>query len=143
MLKIVSFDYSDKILADIAFSIRTEVFVKEQNVPHELEYDGKDETARHYLLYIDDKAVATARWRITENSIKFERFAVLAEYRNMGLGGEMVMKVLEDTVKLGKPIYMHSQLSAVKFYERYGFVKEGALFEEAGIQHYKMVYIVQ
>ena len=140
MIRIVSFQTDDKSHAEIAFGIRTEVFVKEQGVPHELEYDGSDEEAQHYLLYNNEIPVATARRRITEKGIKFERFAVLKYYRNKGIGGELVKRVLEDTLKLDKPIYMHSQLSAVKFYERHGFVKQGELFTEAGIEHYLMKY---
>jgi predicted GNAT family N-acyltransferase len=154
MIKITSFNIDDKELCDIAFNIRTEVFVKEQKVPHNLEYDGTDNEAQHYLLYYNEKPVATARWRITEKGIKFERFAVLKDYRDKGLGGKLVRKALEDTLKLrnengelrmenGKKkmeIYLHSQIAAVRFYERHGFVKEGEMFKEAGIEHYRMVY---
>jgi predicted GNAT family N-acyltransferase len=140
MIEIVSFDISNKKLSEIAFQIRTDVFVREQNVPHELEYDGSDDEATHYLLYADKKPVATARWRLTGKGVKSERFAVLAEYRNKGLGAELVKRVLEDTLKLNKPIYLHSQIKAVSFYERHGFVKEGVSFFEAGIEHYYMIY---
>lgn len=160
MIRIVSFRTDNTELAEIAFSIRTEVFVKEQNVPHELEYDGTDNEAQHYLLYYDEKPVGTARWRITEEGIKLERFAVLAEYRNTGLGGELVIRVLDDILELrmgnkkfhaktqrtqrkeNLPIYLHSQLDAVRFYERHGFVIEGEMFIEAGMEHYKMVFSV-
>lgn len=140
MVRIVSFNTNNRELAKEAFNIRTEVFVKEQGVSRELEYDGSDNEAKHYLLYDDEKSVATARWRITDKGIKFERFAVLAEYRNKGLGAELVKRVLEDTLMLHKTIYLHSQIRAVRFYERNGFVKSGSSFFEAGIEHYFMIY---
>jgi predicted GNAT family N-acyltransferase len=140
MIRIISFRTDRAELSEAANAIRTEVFVKEQEVPHELEYDGADDEAVHYLLYYNENPVATARWRQTETGVKLERFAVLKAYRNQNLGGELLKRVIEDTKFMGRQIYMHSQLSAVRFYERHGFVREGEMFEEAGIQHYFMRY---
>lgn len=126
-------------LAEQALSIRHEVFVIGQHVDPGLEYEHEDES-RHYLLVLDEKPVATARWRETENGIKLERFATLEAYRNKGLGAALLSRILEDIKPLQKTIYLHSQLTAVKFYERYGFVKEGGIFYEANIGHYKMIF---
>lgn len=117
--------------------IRTRVFVEEQKVDRELEYDHEEESY-FYLLYFDGNPVATARWRETEKGIKLERFAMLKEYRNKGLGTELLKAVLEDVGKLGKRVYLHSQLKAVSYYEREGFEKVGERFTEAGIEHYQM-----
>jgi len=123
----------------MALAIRHEVFVKGQNVDPAIEYEHEEE-ARHYLLLLDEKPVATARWRETEKGIKLERFATLKEYRNMGFGADLLKEILKDIFPLNKKIYLHSQLTAVPFYEKYGFVKEGKIFYEANIGHYKMTF---
>ena len=55
-------------------------------------------------------------------------------------GGRPLMEVLKDVLPQPVTIYLHAQLPAVAFYERYGFVKEGDIFYEANMAHYKMVY---
>jgi predicted GNAT family N-acyltransferase len=127
----------------IARYIREEVFVKEQNVPLEDEYDEFDLTATHFLAFHRDQAVGTCRWRYTENGVKLERFAVLDLARGNGIGSVLVAATLKDVNKNiaseGKIIYINSQVSAVGLYEKYGFEREGEQFDECGIWHYKMV----
>ena len=137
MIEVKRFPFENAHLAKLAFAIRRKVFVDEEGVDPTLEYD-KEEESHHYLLLQDGKAVATARWRETEKGIKLERFAVLPELRNRGLGEIILKEVLKDVMKLGKVVYLHSQLRAVPFYERNGFVKEGEGFYEAGRGHYLM-----
>jgi len=137
MIEVKRFPFENAHLAKLAFAIRRKVFVEEEGVDPTLEYD-KEEESHHYLLLQDGKAVATARWRETEKGIKLERFAVLPELRNRGLGEIILKEVLKDVMKLGKVVYLHSQLRAVPFYERNGFVKEGDVFYEANMGHYYM-----
>ena len=137
MYNVKRFSFNDKKLAEQAFAIRRKVFVEEEGVDPNLEYDH-EEKAHHYLLLLGDKALATARWRETEKGIKLERFAVLTEFRNRGLGGIILKEVIPDVVLFGKTIYLHSQLRAVPYYERHGFMKEGPVFYEAGMGHYYM-----
>ena len=139
MIRIVSFPYTDQELFKQAFAIRQAVFVNEQGVPAELEYDGHEAEATHYLLYYNETPVGAARWRKTGHGIKLERFAVLPGYRNKGLGDALVKKVLEDVMPLHTPVYLHSQLPACNLYKRAGFVIVGEVFYEAGMAHYKMV----
>ena len=136
-MEVKRFCFNDKELAEQAFAIRRKVFVDEEGVDPSLEYDHEEE-AHHYLLLLGGKALATARWRETEKGIKLERFAVLSEFRNRGLGGIILKEVINDVVPLGKTIYLHSQLRAVPFYERHGFVKEGDILYEAGMAHHYM-----
>ena len=139
MCVVKRFSFQDKTLAEQASAIRYEVFVKEQGIDAALEYDD-EEAAHHYLLFLDDKPVATARWRETENGIKLERFAVLPPFRNQGVGAIILKEVLQDVAALGKTIYLHAQLKAVRFYERNGFLKLGGQFSEAGGEHFMMQY---
>lgn len=138
-----------------AFSIRRIVFIEGQDVPEEDDFDGLDEVATH-ILAVDEneKAVGTARFRVTEKhkdnspkKIKLERFAVLEENRGQKTGQKMVEFALQQIQKKEEfrtieMIYLHAQLAAVSLYERCGFEKEGDIFDESGIKHYKMIYKV-
>ena len=139
MVTVKRFLSSDPELAQLAFALRKTVFVVEQGVDATLEYEHEEE-AHHYLLFIGHKPIATARWRETENGIKLERFAVLPGFRNRGLGEIILKEVLKDVSSLGNMVYLHSQLKAVPFYERNGFIREGPLFIEAGIEHFRMKF---
>jgi predicted GNAT family N-acyltransferase len=129
---------------DAAFTIREIVFVQGQGVPADDEYDQHDRqaTTRHYLALVDGQPAGAARWRPTDNGVKLERFAVLDEFRNQGVGQVLVQAVLADVraeVPDAAQVYLHAQLRAIPLYERTGFQKVGELFEECDIQHYKMV----
>ena len=124
-----------------AFSIREKVFVIEQNVEREEEYDEFEDSSTHFLAFINDESVGTARWRKKGGKIKLERFAVLKKARGKGVGASLVKSVVKDVVskKLNKKMYMHAQVHAVPFYEKLGFKKQGDLFLECEIEHYIMV----
>ena len=128
---------------DAAFTIREQVFQVEQGVPADLEHDEHDRRdARHYLARTADGTPAgAARWRETAYGVKLERFAVLSAFRNQEIGAALLRAVLADVAAElpAAEVYLNAQLRAVPFYERHGFHKEGELFEEANIQHYKMV----
>lgn len=125
-----------------AFQIREEVFVIEQEVAPEEEYDEYEDTSTHFLaLDADSNPCGTARWRKTDNGIKLERFAVLKKFRGTGVGRLLVSSVLEDIEKNEDKepiIYMHAQSHAISFYKKFGFAKEGKEFDECGIMHFKM-----
>jgi predicted GNAT family N-acyltransferase len=133
---------------DQAFAIRREVFVEEQNVATEEEFDEFETTSRHFLAkYQDDKGLSlpcgTARWRRTSNGIKLERFAVRKDFRGKGVGKALVKAILDDVFSMQpepiESIYLHAQVTAMPLYESFGFKKVGPMFEECDIQHYKMV----
>jgi len=138
MLTVRSFTFHDAEHTEVAFEIRRKVFVEEQHVSREEEYDEFENTSTHYLVYLDENPVGTARWRKTENGIKLERFAVLKEYRNSGAGSAVLNKVLEDVIAFNEKIYLNAQITAINFYLKAGFVIEGDEFMEANIRHFKM-----
>ena len=119
------------------FAIRKEVFVGEQNCPPELEWEHEDEST-HFLATVDGEPAGACRWRQTDKGYKLERFAVLKNFRGNGVGQELVRTVLTDLPADAPYIYMHAQVDAVTLYQRFGFKKVGAQFEEAGIQHFTM-----
>ena len=136
------FRIEDPTDLEAAHTIRGKVFVDEQKVPADAEYDEHEETAHHYLALQAGMACGAARWRKTPNGVKLERFAVLPEYRNKAVGSEILKQVLTD-VKAEYPneiIYLHAQLPAVAFYTRHGFEPVGDMFSECNINHYKMVF---
>lgn len=139
MIEIKRFGFDNKELLKISNSIRTTVFVEEQHVDPELEYEN-EEHGHFYLLYYEGNPIATARWRETGEGIKLERFSMLKKYRNKGLGAELLDEVMKDVIPLKQKIYLHSQIKAVNYYKRAGFIEEGEHFWEANIEHVKMVY---
>ncbi len=139
MTSIKKFRFEDKSLMSISNAIRRTVFIEEQHVDPAIEYEYEDE-GHYYLLFYEDMPIATARWRETDKGIKLERFALLKEFRNRGLGSQLLKAVLKDVVPLGRQIYLHSQVAAVNYYKRAGFRKEGAHFFEADIEHVFMTY---
>jgi predicted GNAT family N-acyltransferase len=119
---------------DTARAVRRAVFVDEQRVPAELELDGLDEVAEHYLARVGARPVGTARARRTAKGWKLERVAVLGAERGRGVGMALVRYALEHA-PAGEVVYVHAQESALGFWLRAGFVSEGPSFEEAGISH--------
>lgn len=129
---------SDPAALQRAFDIRVKVFVDEQGVNKDLEYEHEEEST-HFIAMVDGKEAGTARWRKTEKGIKLERFAVLPDFRSAGVGRELVKAVLNDIDTKAQKIYLHAQSQVVDFYKKQGFEPEGEEFEEAGIKHFKMV----
>ena len=119
--------------------IRRSVFIDEQQIPVEIEIDAFEESAIYVIAYFDEEAVGTARWREIGNTVKLERFAVLKNYRNKGIGRKLTMFII-DKIPQGKIIFLNSQESAIGFYSKLGFISKGPLFKEANILHQKMIF---
>ena len=138
-LQIETVNYQDEIAA-IA-QIRTKVFQQEQGVSAELEFDGKDASAIHLLAYLNNKAVGTARIRdIDASTAKIERLAILPEARRQGIGRKLMETALKAIVDRHKSsVIVHAQEYIASLYQQLGFVIVGERFNEAGINHVKMV----
>ncbi len=121
-------------------SIREQVFINEQNVPVELEWDNLDEQCLHCLVSdADGISVATARLLQDKKHAHIGRMAVLKPYRQQGIGSMMLTTLLEQAKKIGViKIDINAQTSAMSFYQRAGFIAVGDKFDDAGIPHYKM-----
>ncbi len=122
--------------------IRFKVFVDEQKVPTEEELDEFEDKSLHFLLFHEDVAVATLRYRLTALGIKIERMAVLKEFRSFNFGSLLLNYVLEKILNLypEKTIYLNAQTQALPFYIKNNFREMGDLFYEANIPHKKMTY---
>ncbi len=123
---------------DTLRDIRREVFVVEQQVPEEDEWDDLDQVAVHFLAtdISNGLAVGTARFL---PSGKITRMAVRQPYRHRGVGSRLLAAVLQYAANHGfDKVYLDAQISAIGFYERFGFVREGEIFLDAGIEHVRM-----
>ena len=136
LIKVLKVD-SEQELAKV-YQIRTTVFVEEQDCPPELEWEN-EEISTHFLATYNETPAGACRWRQTEKGFKLERFAVLPEFRGKGIASKMVDFVIKDLPESAKYVYLHAQVEAMPLYLKANFVAEGEMFEEAGIQHYKMV----
>lgn len=127
----------DKNYKEDIQEIRTKVFILEQKIDKEIEFDGEDKNALHTLIYFDNKAVATGR--ILKDG-KIGRVAVLKDYRKKGLGEKIINSLITQGKNNDfKEVYLDSQEDAIKFYEKLGFVINGEMFTKANIKHQKMV----
>ena len=122
---------------DDAQRLRTEVFVIEQGVPIELEWDESDEVSIHAVVYGEDnQPIATGRL-LPDGHIG--RMAVQKALRGTGIGRFLLTSLLHEAQRLGHTILvLHAQTYAVGFYLRHGFQAEGSEFMEAGIPHMLM-----
>ena len=118
-------------------AVRETVFVQEQRVPQELEWDELDPHC-HHVLARDLQGQPIGTGRLTpERSIG--RMAVLREWRNAGVGDALLHALLRQARALGLPaVTLHAQVSAERFYVRHGFAPFGERFMEAGIEHQEM-----
>ncbi|WP_105104156.1 GNAT family N-acetyltransferase [Microbulbifer pacificus] len=121
---------------DTIRGIRQKVFVEEQQVPEELEWDDLEESAQHFLVYLSNKAVGTGR--LTGGG-KIGRMAILKEARGHGAGLELLKRICKFARVSGqKNVYLNAQVHAVPFYEKAGFAVTGEEFMEADIPHVRM-----
>lgn len=124
-------------LRDDATRIRFTVFVDEQKVPAEEELDDLDAVCRHALVFADGLAVATGR---LAPDGRIGRMAVLASHRRKHYGAQIMRALLTEADAIGHAqTYLHAQCHALGFYEKFGFVAEGPIFDEAGIDHRTML----
>ena len=136
---------------DAVFAVRREVFVDEQSVPEELEYDELDATADHFLALLDGVPAGAGRLVITDavpiagldREAKatgiLGRLAVGQAARGLGLGKLLVQAIEHRAAERGlAAVELHAQTHARGFYQRLGYAAYGDLFAEAGIEHVSM-----
>lgn len=117
-------------------SIRQRVFIEEQNVPPDLEWDDEDATAIHFLLILNEQPTGTARLL---PSGRIGRVALLPEARNKGLGKVLMKAVMQHARQSGIPqLELSAQTHALGFYQQLGFVVCSDIYLDAGIAHQTM-----
>lgn len=119
--------------------IRKNVFIKEQNVPLDIEIDGLDPEAEHFIVYLGNEPIGCARIRANRNSAKLERIAIIKRYRGKGFGTKLTNFLIDYCKKKDfQEIILHSQTYVSDFYKKIGFKPSGKTFFEADIEHMEM-----
>lgn len=117
--------------------IRQQVFIDEQGVSREDEWDDEDHTSTHFIAYWKSHPVGTVR---LQPNGKIGRMAVISSYRGRGLGKALLKKLLlyaEDNSFTN--LFLHAQSQVVNFYKRFGFKAHDEIFMEADIPHQLMI----
>lgn len=132
-------------LGAYASKIRQTVFVEEQKIPAEMEWDAGDAACLHAVAFNRlGQALATGRLLPHVPGVaKIGRMAVLRAMRSGRIGREVLEALMQAARQQGyREVLLHAQLSAAAFYTRAGFVQRGPVFEEAGIGHVEMVRVL-
>lgn len=123
---------------DALRQIRQAVFVDEQRVPAELDWDEHDPQATHFLMLDGDRPIGTARL-LADGHIG--RVAVLPDWRRRGYGAQLMLAVMNDARHQGfQQLELSAQVHATAFYGRLGFIVASAPYLEAGIAHVDMTW---
>ncbi|KPK17457.1 MAG: hypothetical protein AMJ67_13375 [Betaproteobacteria bacterium SG8_41] len=118
-------------------AIRLRVFVEEQHVPLELEWDGEDERCEHALACAPDQTPVGTGRLLPDGRIG--RLAVLPDWRGRGAGSALLEYLMELAREKGfNVVRLHAQTRATAFYARHGFKAHGDEFMDAGIPHVEM-----
>jgi len=120
-----------------AQAIRYAVFVIEQKIPAELEWDEMDAVCLHAVAY-DENGISLGTGRLLPDG-HVGRMAVKKNARGLGVGGAILNALVELARRRGdKCVMLNAQTSAESFYAAHGFARDGAEFLEAGIPHIGM-----
>lgn len=129
------------LMQTAAKKVRTAVFVKEQGIAPEDEWDADDATALHAVLFdVDGQALGNARLlQPSTHEAKVGRMAVLKEARGRGYGARLLQTLLLEARRRGhREVHLSAQRTAEQFYRAHGFAAVGEPFDEVGIAHVKM-----
>lgn len=134
---------------NLGFALRIEVFVKEQNVPMELELDEKDhsENTVHIGYFHDDKLIGVARLiDMDKDIIHIGRVAIDKDYRGKGIGRKLIIgceNTAKHILKKEVTIELSAQIQAEKFYESLGYNRvNDTIYLDAGIEHVDMRKVI-
>jgi len=120
-------------------AVRRTVFIEEQRVPEEEEWDHLDGVAVHLLAEMDGRAVGTLRFYEDDGWLHVGRVAVLRECRGAGVGRVLMERCLAEGRRMGlSHSFLNAQTDKAGFYRRLGYREVGGEFMEAGIPHVRM-----
>lgn len=123
-------------LSEAATQVRYAVFVQEQHVPVEMELDDFDAVSTHAIVWRGEEPLATGRL-LPDGHIG--RMAVMASARGLGLGAQVLQALINLAKEKGmSDVVLSAQIHALGFYQRQGFVAEGDIYLDCGIEHKDM-----
>ncbi len=128
-------------LAIDAKTIRESVFIQEQHIAPEDEWDEFDPVSLHFVVYEHDRAIATARL-LANHSVG--RVAVLKTHRGLKIGQQLMQAVIDYAKREQRPfLKLSSQVHAIGFYQALGFKQQGEAYLDCGIPHIDMYMALQ
>ena len=126
-----------KVDFDDLRAVRETVFIDEQNIPKEVEFDSVDSGCFHFIAR-NNQHQAIGTGRLTPDG-KIGRMAVLKKWRGQGVGEALLLNLIDKARKLGwTEVSLNAQIAVVSFYEKFGFAKIGSVFTDANIPHQLM-----
>ncbi|ETR93736.1 MULTISPECIES: GNAT family N-acetyltransferase [Acinetobacter calcoaceticus/baumannii complex] len=135
MYKIIESDWEQ--LGQDAKYIREQVFIQEQGIAPEDEWDDLDTIVLHFIVYDKEQPIATARL-LPQHSVG--RVAVLMPYRKQGIGKILMQYIIEYAHQHKLPyLKLSAQTYVTAFYEALGFKVQGEVYQDCGIPHIDMV----
>ncbi|MCL2203002.1 MAG: GNAT family N-acetyltransferase [Defluviitaleaceae bacterium] len=127
--------FGEEHLEDV-YALRQRVFMDEQGIAREDEFEGDDGACIHVVIYENDLPLSTGRVKITKEDYIIGRVATLPQHRGRGLATAVMQALIKAVCIMGgQRQILHAQLSAQPFYEKLGFTPYGEVFQEAGIPH--------
>jgi len=144
MLLDIRFTQNNKDMLS-CLDLRRTVFIEEQNVPENEEVDGDDPDCDHILLTVSDMPVGAARLKYYNDFIKVQRVCVLKNYRGQGIGSKIINFIIRHVEKndIRSSVRLGSQIHALEFYKRLGFIEFGEEYLDAGIFHKDMEFQIK
>ena len=134
---------------ELGFALRIEVFVKEQNVPIELELDDKDysDNTVHIGYFHDDNLIGVARLiDMDKDVIHIGRVVIDKEYRGQGIGRELIIgceNIAQQILKRKTIIELSAQIQAENFYKSLGYNRiNDKIYLDEGIEHVDMRKVI-
>lgn len=127
-----------------AFAVRAIVFMDEQDCPFNEEFDRfdiglPDNDVIHIVGLANGEAAAAARIRLMPGFAKLERLSIRSQWRGNGNGHQLLLYMMQVAQQRGfQRLELHAQTQLTGFYESHGFVADGPIFQEAGIDHQHM-----
>ena len=127
------------MLGNACFGLRREVFVREQHVPDEEEFDADDLTATHLVAIRDGEVCGAMRLITTPARVKIGRVVVRRDHRGEGIAKAMVIAAMEMAAARGESrFHLDAQVDKIGFYESLGFAAYGPVFMDGGMPHRAM-----
>jgi|TARA_B110000967_G_C18481246_1_gene362225 predicted GNAT family N-acyltransferase len=136
-LKFQLSDWDD--VKNILIPIRKSIFIEEQLVSAELEWDDWDNKAKHIIIIFNNVPIGCARLIFIDKIMRLERMAIIKSKRYRGFGTNLLFEIIRiaKNEKIDR-ICISAQIQAMFFYQKIGFISEGGIYNDAGIKHIKM-----
>ena len=126
-------------LCNLGFALRRAVFVGEQKIPEEEEFDAHDLTAAHWVAVGAGEAVGTLRVIAASEHTKLGRIVVHAGWRGRGVARQMISAAMDERRAAGiTRFHLDAQADKIALYEKFGFTAYGNEFLDGGLPHRAM-----